>query len=101
MTARPRCAWILLLLLAQEAAYPVVRPDDRFLEGYAAAVLDLRFGLKDLKPPGRDAPPRSGPAERPGPPSRGYGAGSHRRLAAALHPALFLCGGRLPAPNFP
>jgi hypothetical protein len=56
MTARPRCAWILLLLLAQEAAYPVVRPDDRFPEGYAAAVLDLRFGLKDLKPPVRKMP---------------------------------------------
>ena len=50
MTSRQGFALVLLCFLAQAAAYSAARPDDRFLEGYAAAVLDLRFGLKDLKP---------------------------------------------------
>jgi hypothetical protein len=40
----------LLWVLVQGTACSAGPPDDRYLEGYAAAVLDLRFGLKDLRP---------------------------------------------------
>lgn len=50
MPVRQGCASFLLWALVQMTAYPAARPDDRYLEGYAAATLDIRFGLKDLRP---------------------------------------------------
>lgn len=50
MDVRQGCAIALLGLAVWGGASPAVRPDDRFLEGYAAALLDLRFGLKDFRP---------------------------------------------------
>ncbi|HYE35168.1 DUF1207 domain-containing protein [Methylocaldum sp.] len=39
-----------LCLLIPSLAQPVTPQNDRFLEGYASAVLDMRFGLRDVKP---------------------------------------------------
>jgi hypothetical protein len=50
MHPRHGIALFLLFLLVHGAADSANRRGDRFLEGYAAAVLDLRFGLKDLEP---------------------------------------------------
>jgi hypothetical protein len=50
MLRRPTRLLALLLCLAAVPAGAAPPPDDRFLEGYAAAVLALRFGLKDFKP---------------------------------------------------
>jgi hypothetical protein len=50
-TMRPGYGLVFSLsLLVPSLAQPASPRDDRFLEGYASAVLAMRFGLSDLKP---------------------------------------------------